>query len=63
MISLLDDIRADGSYRLSLDEHGRVVWTSGEPGAETIWHTEPETTRMQRFLLKLVAPFAGEELL
>jgi phosphatidylserine/phosphatidylglycerophosphate/cardiolipin synthase-like enzyme len=63
VISLLDDIRADGSYRLSLDAHDRVVWTSGEPGAETIWHTEPETTRMQRFLLKLVAPFAGEELL
>ena len=37
--------------------------SSGEPGAETIWHTDPETTRMQRFLLKLLAPFAREELL
>ncbi len=60
---LLDDISADGSYKLSLDRAGRIVWTSGEPGAEHIWHTDPETTHVQRFLLKLVAPFAGEEML
>jgi len=61
--SLLDDISADGSYKLSLDHAGHIVWTSGEPGAEHVWHTDPETTRLQRFLLKLVAPFAGEEML
>ena len=61
--TLLDDISADGSYRLRLDAGGRVVWSSGEPGAEQIWHTDPETTRMQRFLLELLAPFAPEELL
>ena len=27
----LDDISADGSYRLSLDAHDRIVWSSGEP--------------------------------
>ena len=32
--SLLDDISADGSYKLSLDHAGHIVWTSGEPGAE-----------------------------
>ena len=30
--SLLDDISADGSYKLSLDRHDRIVWSSGEPG-------------------------------
>lgn len=61
--SLLDDISADGSYDLHLDRRGGIVWSSGEPGSEQIWHTEPETTRMQRFLLHLLAPFAPEELL
>ena len=50
--SLLDDISADGSYRLSLDAHDRIVWSSGERGAERIWHTDPETTLLQRFSLE-----------
>jgi len=61
--SLLDDISADGSYTLGLDRRNHIVWSSGEPGAETIWHTDPETTHWQRFLLKMFAPFAPEELL
>ncbi len=61
--SLLDDISADGSYRLTLDPHDRIVWSSGEPGAERIWHRDPETTLMQRITLDLLAPFAPEEML
>jgi phosphatidylserine/phosphatidylglycerophosphate/cardiolipin synthase-like enzyme len=63
VISLLDDISADGSYRLKLDANGRIVWSSGEAGSEQIWHTDPETTHQQRFWLKVLAPFAPEELL
>jgi phosphatidylserine/phosphatidylglycerophosphate/cardiolipin synthase-like enzyme len=61
--SLLDDISADGSYKLALDRHDRIVWSSGDPAAPQIWHRDPETTRPQRFSLKLLAPFAPEELL
>jgi phosphatidylserine/phosphatidylglycerophosphate/cardiolipin synthase-like enzyme len=62
--SLLDDVSAEGSYQLALDHNGQIVWSGGgEPGALHQWHTEPETTRMQRFLLKILAPFAPEELL
>jgi phosphatidylserine/phosphatidylglycerophosphate/cardiolipin synthase-like enzyme len=61
--SLLDDVSEDGSYQLSLDGNDRIVWTSGEAGAEQRWHIDPETTRWQRFLLKMLAPFASEELL
>jgi len=61
--SLLDDLSADGGYRLALDPHGRIVWSSGEPGAERIWHEDPETTLLQRFTLDLLAPFAPEEML
>jgi hypothetical protein len=39
------------------------VWSSGEPGAEKMWYSDPETTRAQRFILKILAPFAPEELL
>jgi phosphatidylserine/phosphatidylglycerophosphate/cardiolipin synthase-like enzyme len=61
--SLIDDISADGSYRLSLDASGHIVWSSGEGSEERVWHTEPETTEMQRLSIKLLAPFAPEELL
>jgi phosphatidylserine/phosphatidylglycerophosphate/cardiolipin synthase-like enzyme len=62
--SLLDDISADGSYKLQLIGHGnQIEWSSGEQGAEQTWFTDPETTRLQRFTLKAIAPFAPEELL
>ncbi len=62
--SLLDDISADGSYKLQLTGHGnQIEWSSGEPGSEKTWYTDPETTRAQRFWLKMAAPFAPEELL
>ena len=62
--SLLDDISADGSYKLRLVDHGnQIEWTSGETGSAKTWYTDPETTRLQRFSLKLLAPFAPEELL
>ena len=62
--SLLDDISADGSYRLQLVDHtNQIEWSSGEAGSEKTWFTDPETTRLQRFSLKMLAPFAPEELL
>ena len=62
--SLLDDLSADGSYRLHLLDHSdRIEWSSGEPGSEKHWFTDPETTRLQRFTLKLLGPLAPEELL
>ncbi len=63
VIGLIDDINADGSYRLSLDASGHIVWSSGEGSEEKVWHNEPETTLIQRFSIKLLAPFAPEELL
>ncbi len=62
--SLLDDISADGSYKLEWDAlTGRIRWQSGEPGSVHTWYTEPETSLLQRFALKVFAPFAPEELL
>jgi phosphatidylserine/phosphatidylglycerophosphate/cardiolipin synthase-like enzyme len=62
--NLLDDISAEGSYRLQLAGRGdRIRWSSGEGASGRTWFTDPETTRWQRFLLKMLAPFAPEELL
>jgi cardiolipin synthase C len=62
--SILDDLSADGSYRLSLMDHtNKIEWFSGEAGEEQVWHTDPETTVSQRMTLRALAPFAPEELL
>jgi putative cardiolipin synthase len=62
--SLLDDISADGSFRVQLEDHtDKIEWISGEPDATKIWHSEPETTRWQRLSLHLLEPFSPEQLL
>jgi phosphatidylserine/phosphatidylglycerophosphate/cardiolipin synthase-like enzyme len=62
--NILEDLSADGSYRLSLVDHSdKIEWFSGEPGEEQVWHTDPETTLMQRLALRALSPFAPEELL
>jgi cardiolipin synthase C len=62
--SLLDDISStDGSYKLQLDQHGRVEWVSGDVGSQKVWHTEPETSRTERVWLAILSPFAPDELL
>jgi phosphatidylserine/phosphatidylglycerophosphate/cardiolipin synthase-like enzyme len=61
--SLLDDLSSDSSYKLQLDANNHVEWVSGEPGAQKTWHTDPETSRTERVWLKLLSPFAPDELL
>ncbi|HXI49079.1 MAG TPA: phospholipase D family protein [Steroidobacteraceae bacterium] len=61
--SLLDDLSSDSSYKLQLDANNHVEWVSGEPGMQKIWHTDPETSRTERVWLKLLSPFAPDELL
>jgi cardiolipin synthase C len=61
--NLLDDISTDGSYKLQLDGHGHVEWVSGDGGTQKIWHTDPATSRTERVWLKILAPFAPDELL
>jgi cardiolipin synthase C len=60
---LLDDISTDSSYKLQLDRHGRVEWVSGDGATQNIWHTDPATSRTERVWLKILTPFAPDELL
>lgn len=61
--NLLDDISTDGSYKLQLDAHDRVEWVTGDAGTQKVWHTEPETSRIERIWLTILSPFAPDELL
>jgi cardiolipin synthase C len=60
---LLDDLSTDGSYKLRLDEHGRVEWVAGEGSAQKVWHVDPATSRFERVWLIVLSPFAPDELL
>jgi len=40
--ALMDDLTEEGSYRLSLDGSGHIVWSFGEGDAVRTWHTDPE---------------------
>ncbi len=43
------DLDPANSYRVTLDEKGKLVWTAEGPNGPIIWHKEPETTAWQRF--------------
>jgi phosphatidylserine/phosphatidylglycerophosphate/cardiolipin synthase-like enzyme len=60
---LLDDLSTDSSYKLQLGANDHVEWVSGDAGTQKSWHTDPETSRTERVWLKLLAPFAPDELL
>jgi phosphatidylserine/phosphatidylglycerophosphate/cardiolipin synthase-like enzyme len=61
--NILDELDADGSYQLHLDERGHIEWSSGEGDARRVWRRDPETTFAQRFWLGVLSPFAPEEFL
>jgi cardiolipin synthase C len=61
--SLLDDLATDSSYTLLLDANDHVEWVSGDAGAQRTWHTDPETSRTERVWLKILSPFAPDEIL
>ena len=62
--SLLDDISADGSYKLPLDAHDRIVLVERRAGRRAdLAHGSGNDACMQRFTLELLAPFAPEEML
>jgi len=43
------DLDPANSYRVTLDEKGKLVWTASGPQGPVTWHKEPETTAWQRF--------------
>lgn len=62
--ALFNEIGQYGSYRVKLIGHSdKLEWIGSGPGVERIWYHDPDTTFLQRFALKLLTPFAPEQLL
>jgi len=64
MQQLYDEVASANSYRLSLDPDGRLLWTLSPPGgAPTVLTGEPEASLWLKLTVKLLSPFAPEEML
>lgn len=51
------------SYRVTLDEHGALRWTSDVDGNEVVHDTEPETPLWKRWSIRMLGPITPDELL
>ena len=64
MLQLYDEVSSANSYRLSLDPDGRLLWTLSPPGgAPQVLTGEPEASLWLKLTVKLLSPFAPEEML
>lgn len=64
VIRLYDDVVRSGSYRLSLDDKGRVLWHTEAPNApKAVTTTEPEVGFFKRTMYRVLGPLAPEEML
>jgi len=64
LLQLYDEVSSTNSYRLSLDPDGRLLWTLSPPGgAPKVLTGEPEASLWLRLTVKLLSPFAPEEML
>lgn len=63
LVQLFEDIGANSSYRVELDEDGRLRWVGVSADGPLVVGTEPDAGPGLRALLWLLTPFAPEELL
>jgi cardiolipin synthase C len=64
MLQLHDEVASANSYRLSLDPDGRLLWTLTPPGGvPQVLNSEPEASLWLKLTVKLLSPFAPEEML
>ena len=63
VIGILRDRGEEGVYRVTLDADGRLRWTTRTAGVEQVYTDEPGASALLRLSLKLLAPFAPEQML
>ncbi len=63
LLGVLRDRGPDRRYRVTLDDGGRLVWTTRDHGVERVYHDEPEASPALKWSLHLLAPFAPEQML
>jgi len=55
VIAWMDEgVRSENSYRVLLDEDGRLTWVTKDEGVEVIYHKDPLSTGWQRFLAEFI---------
>lgn len=63
LVELFEEVSED-SYHLSLSDDGRqILWTSTPPDPALTGQSEPEASAWLKFGIKLLSPFAPEEML
>jgi putative cardiolipin synthase len=64
VLKLIDVIRQQGAYKVSLAENGKdLVWTTSGPGGQELEVEEPETDAWTRIMLEVLSVIAPEGLL
>ena len=49
------DLEPVNSYRVTLDEKGKLQWTAEGPDGPQVWNKEPDTTAWKRFTLRFMS--------
>ncbi len=63
VLGVLRDRGVESRYRVTLDDRGDLLWTTTTNGIEQVFHDEPGASTTLKWSLKLLAPFAPEQLL
>ena len=48
------DLDPANSYRLTLDDNGKLVWTAEGPDGTLTWHKDPGASTWQRIMLRIM---------
>jgi len=49
------DFDPANSYRLAINEQGKLEWTAEGPDGPEVWHKEPGTSAWQRFKARVMS--------
>ena len=63
VLGVLRDRGPAGSYAVTLDDGGHLLWTTETQGRREVWHDEPGAGTLLKWSLKLLGPIAPEEML
>jgi phosphatidylserine/phosphatidylglycerophosphate/cardiolipin synthase-like enzyme len=63
ILGILRDRGPEGVYRVTLDADGAMRWTTRTDGVEQVYTDEPGVGVLLKLSLKLLAPFAPEQML
>lgn len=51
VVAWMDEgVRPENSYRVLLDEDGKLIWVTRDEGKKVVYHRDPESTAWQRFV-------------